>query len=360
MLIYVFSAQIDLNGIPPLYWHAHEMIFGYALAIIAGFMLTATKNWTNIQTFHGYKLLGLFLLWAIARLVPFAGDILPIVTMAIADILFISILLIHLSILIIKANQYRQIIILLMLLLLAASNIAFYAGLLSNDPTLMSKGNYTGFYLILTMIIVMGGRVIPFFIERGVGYSVELKTKKWLDISCISIFVIFWIIEIYTTYRDLNTVIVGVLFILHAYRMFGWHTAGIWKKPLLWVLYIAYGMLVMGFLLKLLSVLFGISPFLATHAFGYGGVGVLTLGMMCRIIWGHTGQEISSPPGALPLIFIPIILGAIVRSVMPIFIPEHYLLLMGISQVLWILAFAIFLYIYVPVLIAPRIDGKYG
>ena len=151
-----------------------------------------------------------------------------------------------------------------------------------------------------------------------------------------------------------------MLFLLHSYRMYCWHTPGIWKKPLLWVLYIAYGMLVAGFLLRSLADVIGMSPFLVVHAFGYGCVGVITLGMICRIIWGHTGREISSPPRALPLIFIPIILGAIFRSIVPIFVHAQYVLWIAVSQVLWMIAFLVFLYIYTPILISPRVDGEYG
>ncbi|MBF8270539.1 MAG: NnrS family protein [Gammaproteobacteria bacterium] len=360
MLIYQFAWSVDLNGLPPIYWHAHEMVFGYGLAIIAGFLLTAAKTWTNLQTLHGYKLLALFSLWLIGRIVPFAGAVLPVAVMAVTDSLFVLILLIHISILILKSKQYRQLIILVLLLLLLAGNLLFYTGVLQNNPALMQKGIYMGLYLLINIILVMGGRVIPFFIERGVGYPVKLTTRRWLDIAGIAFFALYWIIEVFTPLQQYNAITAAVLLVLHGWRLWGWYTPGIWRKPLLWVLYIAYGMLVIGFLLRAATGVFDISPVLATHAFGYGGVGVLTLGMMCRIIWGHTGREIANPPRALPLIFTPIILGAIVRSIMPILLPDSYQLLVGLSQVLWMLAFGVFLFIYAPVLIAPRVDGKYG
>lgn len=356
--IYQFSWQVDLGGIPATYWHAHEMIYGYAMAVVAGFMLTAAGNWTNMQTLHGFKLLGLFLLWAIARIVPFTGSLLPVSIMAAADLLFIAILLLHISILIFKTSQQRQFIFLLMLLLLLSGNAAFYIGVLQNNPVLMKKGVYTGFDLILGMIIVMGGRVIPFFIERGVDYPVELKSKKWLEVSCISLFIVFWIMDVYTPFVDISTLFAGILFVLHAWRMLRWYTPGIWKKPLLWVLFIAYGMLTTGFLLRIVTDIFNLSPYLAIHAFGYGSIGVMTLGMMCRVSWGHSGRAIATPPRSLPLIFIPAILGGIARSLLPLFFPEYYKLFVGLSQGLWIIAFLIFLYTYLPVLVFPRIDAK--
>ena len=360
MLIYQFAWSLDLNGLPPTYWHAHEMVYGYGLAIIAGFLLTAAKSWTNLQTLHGYKLLALFCLWAIGRIIPFAGAVLPVAVMAITDSLFVLVVFVHISILIFQSKQYRQIIILVLLLLLLGGSRLFYTGVLQNNPALMQKGIYMGLYLLINIILVMGGRVIPFFIERGVGYPVKLTSRRWLDIAGIALFALFWIIEVFTPLQQYNAIIAAVLLILHSWRLWGWYTPGIWRKPLLWVLYIAYGMLVIGFLLRATAGIFNFPPVLATHAFGYGGVGVITLGMMCRIIWGHTGREIANPPRTLPLIFTLIILGAIVRSIVPAFLPGSYQLWIGLSQVLWIFAFGVFLYIYAPVLIAPRVDGKYG
>ena len=359
-LIYQFALPIDLNGLPPIYWHAHEMVYGYGLAIVAGFLLTAAKTWTNLQTLHGYKLLALFLLWATGRIVPFAGALVPVMVMAVTDSLFVLILLAHISILIFKSKQHRQIIILALLLLLLAANLLFYAGVLHNNPDLMRKGIYTGLYLLVNMVIVMGGRVIPFFIERGVGYPVKLISRRWLDLTGIALFMLFWIIEVFTSLQSYSALIAGVLFILHGWRLWDWHTHGIWKKPLLWVLYIGYGMLVLGFLVRAAAGIFNFSPVLATHVFGYGGVGMITLGMICRVIWGHTGREITKPPRTLSLIFGPIILGTFVRAIVPIFLPGYYQLWVGISQLLWIIAFSLFLYTYAPILIAPRPDGKYG
>jgi len=360
-LIYQFNWAVDLNGIPSPYWHAHEMIYGYGLAIVAGFLLTAAKTWTNLQTLHGYKLLGLFLLWALGRVVPFAGPALSVMVMAVTDTLFVLILLAHISLLIIKSKQHRQIIILVLLLLLLSGNLQFYAGVLQNNSALMRQGIYMGLYLLVNMILVMGGRVIPFFIERGVGYPVKLVSHRWLDLGSIAIFILFWIIEVFIPdLQAVNACIAAVLCVLHGWRLWGWHTPGIWKKPLLWILYVPYGMLVIGFLLRATAGIFNFPVVLAVHAFGYGGVGVLTLGMICRVIWGHSGREITRPPRTLVLMFIPIILGAVVRSIFPIFLPGYYQLWVGLSQLLWILTFAVFLYTYAPILVGPRVDGKYG
>ena len=360
MGFYVFGVEFTFNGISATLWHAHEMIFGYTLAIMAGFLLTATQNWTEIRMPHGYPLLGLWVLWMLARLVPFTGGYLPLELMAAFDILFLISLFISVAQPILRVRQWRQSLVLVILLLLLISNSAFYAGLLYGRPVLMYRGIYSGFYLLIALIIFMGGRVIPFFIERGVGYPVKLKNRPWLNNASIGLFLVFWLAEVFLDLPAVSSGLAAVLAVLHGIRLAGWHTQGIWKKPLLWILFLAYAALIAGFVLQAMIVVLDISPFLALHAFGYAGVGWITLGMICRIIWGHTGRNIAEPPRQLPWVFGALILGAVFRVGVPLFETSHYVLWIGFSQLCWILAFGHFLWIYTPVLIQPRPDGRDG
>ena len=132
------------------------------------------------------------------------------------------------------------------------------------------------------------------------------------------------------------------------------------KKPLLWVLYIGYAWIVLGFALKALSILTNVSPFLALHAFAYGGVGMITSGMMARVSLGHTGNNVFEPPKVLQLIFALLFIGAFVRVILPIFLGYYYLQLIEVSQILWIVAFSLFFIRYAPMLIKVRVDGRYG
>jgi uncharacterized protein involved in response to NO len=360
MGFYVFGIGFDFNGIASTLWHAHEMIYGYTMAIIAGFLLTAAQTWTGIRMPHGSRLLGIFALWLLARIIPFAGEMAPVELMAVFDILFGLILIISIMLPVIKVRQWRQLIILAILLLLLAANIAFYAGLLDGNPLLMYRGIYSGLYLILALVIVMGGRVIPFFIERGVGYEVKLQNRQWVNVLAIGLFLLFGVAEVFLDMPAAVALLSACLIVVHSIRWVGWYTAGIWRKPLLWILYLAYGALIGGFVLKLGVFVFGISPFIAVHAFGYGCLGWITLGMICRIILGHTGRNINAPPSSVKWIFSALILGALVRIWSPLLDMSHYVLWIGLSQLLWIVAFSLFLLTYAPILIAPRPDGRDG
>lgn len=360
MGIYVFGWSFGLHTITPVIWHAHEMIFGYSLAVIAGFLLTAVTNWTKRPTLHGLPLLLLLSLWLAARVLPFVDGSLSLQLLAVIDNLFILFLLLATATPIVKARQWQHAGIILILLLLLASNLLFYSSLLEGFPRGVNGGLYSGLYLIMALIFVMGRRVIPFFIEKGVGYQVQLTNWFWLDISSLLLFLLFWISDLVVLNQALTAVLAGILCLLHALRMVGWHTPGIWKKPLLWVLYLAYGSLVFGFALKAAVVVFGLSPNLAIHAFAFGGIGMMTIGMMSRVALGHTGRNVFEPPPILFWVFAILGLGAFIRVVMPMLAPAQYVQWIGVSQLLWIVAFSLFFYLFLPILSQPRTDGRDG
>ena len=129
---------------------------------------------------------------------------------------------------------------------------------------------------------------------------------------------------------------------------------------MLWVLYLAYVAIVIGFALKLAVYVFGIPPFLPLHAFTYGGIGLFTLGMMARVTLGHTGRNILEPPATVSWMFALLVIGSIVRVVLPLLDASRYTLWMGLSQLLWILAFSLFLVTFLRMLYQPRTDGQPG
>jgi len=336
------------------------MIYGYALAVIAGFLLTAIRNWTGIQTIHGLPLQLLFLCWMLARIAFLIPSQQALVAGVILDNLFIILLAVAVTIPIVRAKLWKNMGIVSKIYFLLAGNIVYSIGLLGSFPDEERIGIYIGLYMILSLILVLSRRVIPMFIEGGVGYAVSLKNHLWVDISGFLLFLAFAVSDIFFTYPALTAWLAAALFILHCIRIWGWHTHGIWSKPLLWVLYLAYAWIILGFGLKSITFIAGISPYLAVHAFTVGGIGMMTLGMMSRISLGHTGRNVMQPPSMVGPMFFMLFLGALVRVIFPLMFAGHYLLWIGISQALWIATFALFLYLYASILIRPRIDGQWG
>jgi len=346
-------------ALPGSIWHAHEMVYGYGMAVIAGFLLTAVRNWTGVQTLYGIPLLLLFLLWLVARLLLVGGGGL-LTWAALADGLFDLLLVAALAWPIFKVRQFKQFGILSKVLLLMLANGLFYAGVLEIYPWGVQAGLYSGVYLIMALIFAMSRRVIPFFIERGLDQSVTLINRGWLDAASLFLFIGFWLTDIAAPDSLPVAVLAGVLCVLHAIRLAGWYAAGVRGRPLLWVLLLAYAALIVGFALKVAVYLFAISPFLPLHAFTYGGIGLFTMGMMARVTLGHTGRDVLEPPAPVSWMFALLLAGSVVRVVLPLLDAQHYVLWIGLSQLLWIMSFALFIRVFLPMLWRPRTDGRFG
>ncbi len=363
--IYSFNWQGLNAAYPPITWHAHEMIFGYTLAVVAGFLLTAIKNWTGQQTLHQAPLLLLTAIWLAARLLPFMQG-LSLQAVASVDLLFMLALLAEVAIPVLRARQWQQAGIIAKVALMTLANAVFYLGLLGYWPAGIQLGLYAGLYLMIALIFTMGRRVIPFFIERGVGVSFKANNTRWVDRSSLVLFLLFAITDLIAMTQG-NQALAGmaaalalVQIPLHGWRLYGWYHAAIWQKPLLWVLYVAYAWLVLGFGLKFLSWSTGLSPWLAVHAFAYGGIGMMTLGMMARVILGHTGRNVFEPPALVGKIFTILFAGACVRILAVWALPQWHWWWIVIAQCLWMLAFGLFIWLYAPMLIKPRVDKRYG
>jgi len=350
-----FSFRLPLN---PVTWHSHEMVYGYSLAVIAGFLLTAVRNWTNEQTVHGPILAVLVVLWLLARIVPFVPFAFNTILMAIADMAFGLGLLGAILHPIYKARQWKQqAFVILFLLALVAGNLLFYLSLFHLNELRPTFAISFGLYFILAIILLMARRVIPFFIEKGVGYSVQLKNWLWLDISVQVLFVAFVLSELELLSDELAPWLAIILVVLNSIRLWQWHTRGIWYKPLLWSLYLAYAFITAGFLLAAIP---KIPPFLTLHAFAVGGVGLMTIGMMSRVAIGHTGRNVFEPPRILMLIFIVMLFAMIARVILPLITMQFYSVWLFIAQLCWITSFALMAWVYVPMLYQPRVDGRYG
>ncbi len=352
--------SFHLGDISPATWHAHEMIFGYSLAVIAGFLLTAVMNWTGVQTLNGGPLVALFTLWVVGRLLPLVWMDPPLALYAFIDCLFALLLFAAVLHPVMKSGQRKQYSVVTKALLLLFSNILFYLGALGIVDDGERMGLYSGLYIVLALVLLLGRRVIPFFIEKGVGYPVQLKNRLWLDLSSLFLFAGLWISDAFLDNLTASGWLAGALMVLHSVRLAGWHTPGIWKKPLLWVLYIAYLWIILGFALKFALLFTDISPSLAVHAFTVGGIGMMTVGMMARVSLGHTGRNVFDPPKILGWLFALILAASVVRVIIPLLTTQHYLLWIGISQFLWIAVFCLFFYIYFPILLRQRVDGRDG
>jgi uncharacterized protein involved in response to NO len=338
-------------------WHRHEMLFGYAGAIIAGFLFTAVPNWTGQPTAKGVKLALVVLLWLAGRAVVFTSAYIPTLLVAVIDVSFFAACTAAIVPALIKSRNKRNYFFIVLLTLLAIANGLTHWGGVDNT-VIADTGIRLGLSIVILMMVVIGGRVIPFFTEKPLGITIRRNPviERFTLISTV-IALVLGVIEAPTT-------ILGIAFLLaaiaNAWRFSQWQSVKTLRVPLLWVLHAGYAWLVIGFTTKAAYYLgSAVPPSIATHAFTAGGVGVLTLGMMARVSLGHSGRQLEV---GKPIIcaFACINAAALSRVFGVWLFPEFTLRWLEAASLFWLLAFGIFIIIYAPIFMRPRADGREG
>lgn len=352
----VLHGRVAVAPLAPPVWHGHEMLFGFTVAVIAGFLLTAAQNWTGIKTPAGAPLAGLFLLWLAGRLAFLLPGLPPPVVAAI-DLSFLPLLAVALTLPIAKAKQRHNVPFPVMLLALTAANALVHAEALDAAGT-ADLGLHLAAFIVVAMMVLMGGRVIPSFTDNRLGTCARRwpALEKALPFVTIAALVAALVMPAAST----TALLAAIAAVLHGVRLAGWYTPKFWSVPLLSILHLGYAWLVAGFALLAAAALdIAGAEDAALHAFAAGGIGVLTLGMMARVSLGHTGRLLEAP-SIMRIAFWAINLAALVRVVQPLLLPSSYMQAMALAGALWIAAFGLFVAVYAPILIRPRVDGKPG
>ncbi len=338
-------------------WHRHEMIFGYAGAIIIGFLFTAVPNWTGHPTPKDTLLGFIVFLWLAGRIVVFTSSYIPLWLVAFIDISFFLVCAAGILPALVKSKNKRNYFFIFLLLLLAIANgITHYYNADVNYNN--DFGIRFGLNIVIIIMIILGGRVIPFFTERPLGLTIV--RNKYIERLSLA----FAILALITDTIGMKGIFPGFLFaiaaVINALRLYKWNSLKTFSIPLLWVLHAGYAWLVAAFALRALYNL-GISmPYsIATHAFTTGGIGVLTIGMMARVSLGHSGRILAVGKPML-VSFICINLAAIVRVFGVLLFPNFTMYWLEITSLFWVLAFCIFIWIYTPILVFLNMDSRVG
>ncbi|MGJ0486870.1 MAG: NnrS family protein [Methylomicrobium sp.] len=339
-------------------WHAHEMLLGYSAAVIAGFLLTAVKNWTGRSTLTGDQLATLCLIWLYGRVAPFYAGLLPNAVIAAIDFAFLPALAYQIAKPILATRQYRNLVFIGILLILALANGLIHAGILASLPQLIWRGLQLAVATIVLLILVVAGRVFPFFTERGLP-GIRVSSNPMHEYGAIGSAALTYGLLVAGVSGTLLALASGLALLFNFVRIWGWYVQRVWYVPLLWVLYAGYGWIILGFGLTTLSAYGLVQPSLPLHAFTVGGIGVLTLGMMARVSLGHTGRALRAS-NAMAIAFILLNIAALTRVLLPIALPNWYGTLVYLSMLFWLAAFALFIYVYSPMLTTARIDGQTG
>ena len=356
-----FKGAMPEGFFNPIYWHAHEMIYGFAISIVAGFLLTSTASWTNTKAMSGKKLKILFCLWAFGRLaMTLSLFSLPIPSFiySLIDLLFIPMLVLGLAPPLIKSKKITNLQFVPILSILVIGNILTHLSALEIiDYKYASKGIYLGVNLILIIMVIISGRVIPFFTSNAIP-GVQPKTWPWVEYA-VMIGVWSYVLLDFLDQPVLKGWVAGVCGLLSLVRISGWRSFKTLGNPLVWILHLGYLWIAIGFILVFVSEVMGVLPLsVAIHAFTAGAMGTFIIGMMSRVSLGHTGRTLKLEKGFV-FSYIFLTLSGVVRVVSGFF-PNGYSHGILTAGVLWVLSFLLFIIYYANSLLTPRPDGKKG
>ncbi len=344
-----------LPNAAPLLWHAHEMLFGFAVAIIVGFLLTAAKNWTGLATPRGPWLAALALLWLAARIASVAA---PDAVYAVLDMALLPLVAAILVRLLLRARNHRNLPLVLLLALLACANAVFHLAVLELLALPALAALHAALALIVMMECVMAGRIVPAFtmaVTPGLKLTASAWTE-WLTLGATGLGLALWL---FALPGPLTLVVLGLASLLHLKRLLGWRSSVTARRPILWVLHAAYGWIPVGLALLALAQAGWVSASAGVHALGVGSTGGLILGMITRTARGHSGRPVQASRAEV-LAYALVMCAAALRVLLPVLAPSLYVASLVAAAVAWSVAFLIYLWIFTPWLMQTRLDGRDG
>lgn len=351
-------------GWSPIQWHSHEMLYGFVTAAIAGFLLTAITNWTGALPLTGWRLASLVLLWLSGRVSMWLAGTLPLWLVATVNLAFLPILALYVTGVLIRFNNHRNLILIAVLTLLFVGQALMQIGLVTHDMGLTKVGKQVGFDVIILLIVIIAGRITPAFSgnwlrSHGDHQASQVRSYYWLEmVSIVSVLALI-VTSLLSGPSWLQGTLALFAGISNGLRLVFWKGWLVVREPMLWILHLAYGWVVVSLLLRGATDLTGFFPqTLWQHTLGLGGIGTLILGVMTRVCVGHTGRPLKLLRFAL-LSYLLIIIATIVR-ILTAMGAVNFSAGIRVSGICWVLAFAVFLVLYAPVLTRPRADGKPG
>jgi len=336
-------------------WHGHEMLFGYTLAVVAGFLLTAVRAWTGQPTATGAPLMVLAGLWVAGRilvLTPWNA------AAAIVNAAFPLALAVAIAIPLLRARNARNYFFVGLLALMSVLVAALHLALLGMAALPPRLDLVLGLDVMLFIMTVMGGRVIPMFTNNGVPGAGAVRHPVVEKIALGSVLALF-LADLFQLQPAIIAAVALAAAIAHGVRLFLWNSWRTLATPLVWILHAAYAWIVLHLALRGLAGVGWLGESFAIHALTVGAIGGLTLGMMTRTARGHTARPLVADGYELTC-YLLIQVAAAVRVFGGMASPGLYLASVQLSGLLWAAAFGLYAVRYWPVLTRPRLDGKPG
>ncbi len=343
------------QAIPPMLWHGHEMLFGFAVAVIVGFLLTAGKAWTGLQTPRGATLGALAGLWLAARVAAVAA---PYPVYAALDVALLPVVAVIFARVLWRAGNRRNLPLAGILLLLGVMNLCFHLAALGAISASPLEPLHGALGLIVIIETVLAGRVVPNFtanVTPGLRI-VPHKRLSWVALGFTVVALASWVATPDNLFTAAAFLIAAAL---QLWRQSHWGPGATLRRPILWILHLSYAWIPLGFLLLGLAEAGLVSSSLGLHALAVGATAGLIIGMLTRTARGHTGRPLQVSRAEVAA-YVLVMAAAVLRVLLPLVAPQWFAGAIVAAALAFSAAFAIYLFMYTPWLMQTRLDGKDG
>ncbi|MEN5277642.1 NnrS family protein [Brucella sp. TWI432] len=356
MLLWMLSLTFGVSvggAYGALNWHAHEMVFGFSSAVLAGFLMTAIPNWTGRLPVSGAPLAILFGTWLIGRVLFLNPDITNLYLAVAIESLFLPMLLFISAREIIAGRQWKNLKVLIAVSVVTIANFTFHYLAITDGDVAMANRIGVSAYVLLVMLI--GGRIIPSFTRNWLNKTGSTRAPvpfNRYDVLCIMVAAlacISWVVAPESTLTAILAIITAVLHTIRLYRWRGWSVA---REKILLVLHVAYAFVPLGYIAIACAALGHLNPYSALHVMTVGVIGTMMLAVMTRATRGHTGRPLTATPST-QIAYLCIILAALLRPFAEM-MPNFFHSLLAGSALLWMLAFGLYVLEYGPMLTRQR------
>jgi uncharacterized protein involved in response to NO len=342
-------------AVPPLLWHGHEMLYGFAAAVIVGFLLTAGRAWTGLATPRGVGLAALFGLWLAARV---AAPAAPYAVYALIDVVLLPLVAALLSAVLLRAGNHRNLPLAGILLALAAANVLFHLSVLGLVDLPPRRLLLAALALIVMIECVIAGRIVPAFTQSATPGLRLTRRPAWepATLAMTALALGCWVLGAPAV---LTGTTCGAAAHLHARRQWSWQPAVTRRRPILWILHAGYVWIPVGLALLALAAPGWVAESAGVHALAVGATGGLIIGMITRTARGHTGRPLQASRPEVAAYGL-VLAAAVLRVALPVVAPQWLTAWLVAAALAWSSAFGIYLVVYTPWLVRARLDGKDG
>lgn len=349
---------VELSGpaLPPALWHGHEMVFGFAAAIIAGFVLTALPGWAGTKEIGGGRLVLLTVTWLAGRVAFWLQAVLPVWVAGGVDIAFYLLLTLLVLPGLWRDAQRRYWLVLPILVGFAAANGLFWLGVAEHDFASAGRALRLGVYTMMVLFTFVAGFLTPIFTEnslRGRGWNGRITFSLPLETAAVLVTVLYGATLAAQFPAAVSGGVALLAAVVHGVRMIRWRGWEVWSVPVVFVMHVGYLWLIATFLVRAVGDLTELVPGdAALHVFTVGAFGIMKMGLMTRVVLKHTGRPVE--PQRVVVLAFWLMLGAALLRLASGVIPAFAAALTP-AVLLWIAALAIYLVVYAGFLLRPSL-----